>query len=568
MRLAVPASQVTVASFGLSPATLEVIHGKLIAAVDEMAIITARTSMSPVIYEVLDYACGICRADGDLIAQANGITLFTGTFSEQVRFILRRFGDDMAPGDAFITNDPYEAGTHACDMAVIKPVFHHGRRVAFAINVAHWLDVGGTVPGSIPVDATSIFQEGLRLSGVRLARNDVLIPDVVTVISENVRLPALALGDLRAQFASVQRAAMRIEEVIADYGLDTLERSFTAILDLAEQESRLALAGIADGEYLCEDSIDGDGVTAEPIPVCCRVVKRADTLTVDFTGSAPTVRGPINCSEGATRSAVKTVFKALVGPSEPSNEGWFRPLRVILPADTVFSARKPAPTGWYYEGSVHASELVWKALAPLAPDRFSAGSYASLCVTYLTMTSADGDELVHIEPQHGGWGACHDRDGASGLISLTDGDTYNYSIELLEAKFPLLTERYGFNVEGGAGAGRFRGGYGLVREYRILSDEARGYCGFGRTRVRPWSLDGGEPGSLNYLEIVRNDGSRSRHDRDPRFDLRRGDVVRIVTGGGGGWGAPVDRDPALVARDIENGLIAPERPTSEAGRQP
>ena len=208
--------RLTVASFSLSPATLGVIHGKLIAAVDEMAIITARTSMSPVIYEVLDYACGICRADGDLIAQANGITLFTGTFSDQVRFIMRRFGNDMAPGDAFITNDPYEGGTHACDMAVIKPIFHDGRLMAFAINVAHWLDVGGAVPGSIPVDATSVFQEGLRLSGIRLACNDTLLPDVVTIISENVRLSALALGDLRAQRASVQRAATRIEEVITD----------------------------------------------------------------------------------------------------------------------------------------------------------------------------------------------------------------------------------------------------------------------------------------------------------------------------------------------------------------
>ena len=550
---------ITVASFGLNPATLEVIHGKLIAAVDEMAIITARTSMSPVIYEVLDYACGICRSDGDLVAQANGITLFTGTFSDQVRFILQRFGADMAQGDTFLTNDPYEGGTHACDIALIRPVFHNDRLVAFAINVAHWLDVGGAVPGSIPVNATSVFQEGLRLSGVRLTRNDVLLPDITAVICENVRLPQLALGDLRAQLASVRRAAARIEEIIADYGLDTLERSFTAILDLAEQESRNALRRLPDGEFLCEDEIDGDGVTGAAIPVRCRVVKKVDRLTVDFTGSSPTARGPINCSEGATRSAVKTVFKALVGPSEPSSEGWFRPLQVIVPPDTVFSARKPAPTGWYYEGSVHASELVWRALAPLAPERLSAGSYASLCVTYLTMRANDGSELVHIEPQHGGWGACRDRDGASGLISLTDGDTYNYSIELLEAKFPLLTERYGFNVEGGVGAGRFRGGYGLVREYRILSASAEGYCGLGRTRVPPWSMDGAAPGSVNYVEIVRSDGQRLRLGREPHFDLARGDVVRIVTGGGGGWGPPRLRAQALIDSDIANGLLSADQ---------
>ncbi len=356
--------------------------------------------------------------------------------------------------------------------------------------------------------------------------------------------------------ASVLRASTRIEEAIADYGLETVERAFAAILDLAEQESRAALLCLPDGTYASTDVIDGDGVCQKPIAVQCKIIKLAGNLTVDFSGSSPTVAGPINCSEGAARSAVKTVFKAIVGPSAPSNDGWFRPLRVVLPPDTIFSARKPAPTGWYYEGSVHASELVWKALAPLAPDRLSAGSYASLCVTYLMMPAGNGSDLVHIEPQHGGWGACRDRDGASGLISLTDGDTYNYSVELLEAKFPLLTERYAFNVEGGAGAGRYRGGYGLIREYRVLTETAQGYCGIGRTAVAPWSMDDGDPGTLNYVEIVRNDGSTSRLSRSPNYDLQKGDLVRIVTGGGGGWGSPEDRDRQDVARDIQDGLLS------------
>ena len=349
---------------------------------------------------------------------------------------------------------------------------------------------------------------------------------------------------------------------------ECIEQAFAAILDLAEQESRAALLRLPDGTYASSDAIDGDGVSSRPIAVQCKVIKLGDSLTVDFSGSAPTTAGPINCSEGATRSAVKTVFKALVGPSEPSNEGWFRPLRVVIPPDTIFSARKPAPTGWYYEGSVHASELVWKALAPLAPDRLSAGSYASLCVTYLTLPAGDGSDLVHIEPQHGGWGACRDRDGASGLISLTDGDTYNYSIELLEAKFPLLTERYGFNVEGGAGAGRCRGGYGLVREYRILTETAQGYCGLGRTAVAPWGMDGGHPGSLNYVEIVRADGSAERLGRSPRYDLKRGDIVRVVTGGGGGWGPPEDRDRLEVVQDILDGLLSEEQAIAQYGAAP
>jgi N-methylhydantoinase B len=543
----------------VDPATLEIVHGKLMACVDEMGIITARTSMSPVIYEVLDFACGVCRADGDLVAQANGITLFTGTFSDQVRFIKERFDGEMQPGDSFVTNDPYRGGTHACDMAIVTPLFHDGRVVAYAINVAHWLDVGGAVPGSLPPDATSVFQEGLRLPGFRVTRDDRILPEIERLIAENVRLPLLALADLRAQLASTRRAAARVAEIIADYGLGTFEDCCEAILNDAERRSRAALEALPDGEFEATDVIDGDGVSDAPIPVRCRVTKRGNSLSVDFTGTAPTAAGPVNCAAGATRSAVKTVFKALVGPQDPSNEGWFRPLDIVLPPRTVFSAEKPSPTGWYYEGSVHASELVWKALAPVAPERFPAGSYASLCVTYITGRDAHGEEFVHIEPQHGGWGACRDRDGSSGLISLTDGDTFNYSVELIEAKFPLFVERYGFNTEAGAGAGRHRGGYGLVRDYRVLAGQAWGYCGFGRTATPPWGVDGGRDGSLNALRIREPSGAtRLTLSRCARFDLSPGDVVAIATGGGGGWGDPAGRDAAAVARDVEDGLLSPE----------
>jgi N-methylhydantoinase B len=244
-----------------------------------------------------------------------------------------------------------------------------------------------------------------------------------------------------------------------------------------------------------------------------------------------------------------------------------RPLSIIAPPGTLFTAERPSPTGWYYEGSVQASELVWKALAPILPERFSAGSYTSLCVTYIAGHNAAGELFVHIEPEHGGWGACHDRDGANALIALTDGDTYNYSIELIEAKFPLLVERYGFNVEGGVGAGRFRGGYGLVREYRVLAERAEVYCGFGRTVTPPWPMDGGEPGSVNYLEIVSTDANTVKLGRSPTRQVRQGDLVKIVTGGGGGWGTPSDRDPAAVSSDVESDLISPDHARRIYGRQ-
>ena len=213
----------------------EIIIGKLLATVDEMAIVLARTSMSPVVYEVLDFACGICDAQGELIAQTNGITIFTGTFSTQVRFIRARFGDAMVPGDTFLTNDPFEGGTHACDFAIVRPVFHAGRIVGFAIAVAHLLDVGGTVAGSLPPDGTSVFQEGLRLSGIRLTRDDRLIDDVVRIIIENVRLPQLTLGDINAELAAVRIAERRLGEAVGKYGLAAVGDTFTWILTASER---------------------------------------------------------------------------------------------------------------------------------------------------------------------------------------------------------------------------------------------------------------------------------------------------------------------------------------------
>ena len=534
--------------------TREVITGKLLATVDEMAIVLARASMSPVIYEVLDFACGICDARGDLVAQTNGITVFTGTFSRQVHFIIERFGGDMAPGDTFLTNDPFEGGTHACDFAVIRPVFADGNIVAYAIAVAHLLDVGGAVAGSLPPNASSVFQEGLRLSGVRLTRGDRIVDDLIRIVVENVRLPNLVLGDINAELAAVRIAERRILEAAAKYGVAALDATFAWLIAVSEARARAVIEALPDGDYSASDVIDGDGESEASIPICVTVRIRGSEIEADFTGSSPARNAPINCSRGALVSAVKTIMKALVAPHEPSNEGWFRPLTVTAPDGTIFTAQKPSPTGWYYEGVAQATDLVWRALAPLAPERFSAGSYLSLCATYFSGAAADG-LFVHIEPQNGGWGATSARDGASGLIAVTDGDTYNYSIELLEAKFPLLIRCYEYDVDNGVGAGRFRGGFGLLREYEIESDGVILHASYGRTATPPWAIDGGSPGSRNGIEVVRGH-SRRRLTRPSDFPLDRGDRVRIRTGGGGGWGEPQSRDPAAVARDVRDGLVS------------
>ncbi len=537
--------------------TLDILSGKLAAAVDEMGAVLARTSMSPVIYEILDFACGLCDADGRLIAQGNGITLFTGTFSEQVRHLIGKHGDRLVPGDVYVSNQPYDGGTHACDVAIMRPVFlADGSLLAFAVAVAHWLDVGGAKPGSLPPDATEVFQEGLRLPCIRLCRDNEVEPDLLDILRVNLRFPEMAIGDLNAELAATRIAERRLIETAERYGAETLRQAFRHILERDAAASRRAVAALPDGVYEAEDWIDGDGISDERIAVRVKVTKTGETMTFDYSGSAAARRAPINCTRGALLSAVKTVFKALVDPQAPANDGWFQPLEVLAPPGTVFTAEPPAPVGWYYEGSAQASELAWKALAPLAPERFGAGSYMSLTVAYLCGRGGEGRQgYVHIEPAHGGWGATREADGASGLIALTDGDTYNYACEVIEAKFPLRLRRYALNTEGGGGAGRHRGGFGLVREYEILEEGNFLYCSVGRSETRPWGLAGGEPGSCNRIEIERG-GEVMALARSPHLDLHPGDRVRVITGNGGGYGSPVERPRAAVDADLAAGYVS------------
>ena len=392
--------------------TREIVRGKLLAVADEMGVVLARSSMSPVIYEVLDFACGFCNADGELVSQTNGITVFTGTFSIQINIIKEKFAGRIRPGDIYMLNDPYRGGTHYNDVGIVKPVFVDGELFAFAISISHWTDVGGKSPGSLPADATEIFQEGICFPGIHVYKEGERQDAIFEMIAANVRLPKMALGDLNAALASVRIAEKRCLELCEKYGKRAVSETFRHILTLSERVSREAVAALPDGTYTAEDWVDGDGISEERFRTKVAVTIEGDSITVDYSGSCEQLQGPVNCSRSALVSAVKTVFKAIVDPQSPSNEGWFRPLKVAAPDGTVFTATKPAPVGWYYEGTGQASELAWKALAPIAPKRVSMGSANSLCVTVLGgHDRAKGEPWVMIEPSMVGWGATDERDG-------------------------------------------------------------------------------------------------------------------------------------------------------------
>ena len=363
--------------------TQEIIRSKLLAVTSEMGTILARTSMSPIVYEVLDFACGITDAAGAVIAQDNGLCLFTGTFQPQVASILEKFpASSMQAGDIYMTNSPYGGGTHNPDIALILPIFVDAILIGFGISVTHWTEVGGKVLGSISPDSTEIYQEGLQFPRLRLYCAGQINQAIVDIIEANVRLPLMSIGDLNAGVAAVRVADTRVREIARRYGTSELLQCFDTIMDHGEAMARLALASVPTGVYTATDFIDGDGITEDRIPIQVKVTVDHERFVADFTGTSKQTAGAINCSRGALLSACKTVFKAIIGPQLDSNEGLFRPFELIAPEGTIFTATRPAPTGWYYEASANATELIWKALAPVLPHS-TLGRFLSLTLCLL-----------------------------------------------------------------------------------------------------------------------------------------------------------------------------------------
>ena len=334
------------------------------------------------------------------------------------------------------------------------------------------------------------------------------------------------------------------------------------VLDRGEQLARLALAKIPHGVFTAADLTDADGLGHGPFPVQVRVEMSGTQVRCDFTGSHPQVPGPINCTWSGLVSGVRTVFKAITDPAEPATDGWFRPLEIVCPPGTVFTAQRPAPVAAYFESTEMATDLVWKALAPAFPERLTAGSYISTCSTSLALTHpGTGEPTLLVEPQAGGWGASRVKDGEHALFTAGDGETYVIPAEVAEQRYGIRVERFGFHIVEGAGAGRLRGGRGLVREYRIACDDALLTLAWGRHLFPPWGTAGGRDGSPNYVEVLRPGAAAEagpavqRYGKVSRLRLRRGDLVRLVTGTGGGFGDPRERDPALVLADLRDGII-------------
>jgi len=541
----------------IDPFTVEVIKRALISAAEQMFVAFGRTSKSSVIYEVLDYGCAVTDANARMIAQANGIPPFIGVLSDAVQEILDKFGlEGLDEEDVIILNDPYMGGaTHQNDVVLVMPVFYQGKPIMFAASKGHWNDVGGKDPGSWSPNATEIYQEGLQFPAVKLFERGKEVQGIVDILTRNIRIPEMILGDMRAQAASLQVAASRITQICDKYGLDTVLESIEIYLEQGRQEALEELKSLPKGEFTAEEYIDDDGLGGDPVLVKVKVTITDDEFIVDYTGTGKTCRGPINAPLSALISTAKFAYKAVVSPHGSSNEGLFAPLKVIVPEDTVFNPKRPAPISTYWESDSYAGDVIWKALADAIPTRITAGHFLSVCGTTVSgIDDRSGEWFFSVEPNAGGWGAGLGKDGESGLVCSGDGETYVLSIEVAETRYPFVVDQFALNVVDG-GHGKWRGGYGLVKDYRITNSGAYVTASFGRNKFPPWGLAGGMGGTPNSVEIRATDGEIERRGRFSKEELHAGDVARFITGMGGGYGDPRERDPQAVFDDVLDGYI-------------
>ncbi len=547
---------VAVSDAGITPIELEIIYNALTAAAAKMDVTIWRTSRSTVVRELLDYSTAVFDAQGHNVAQSARIPQHLNSMGAALRSLLERHvdADGWGPDDVILTNDPYCGAQHLNDLLVFKPVFHDGERVAYVGTLCHHIDVGGMAPGSYAATATEVFQEGLRLPPVRLIEGGRLNEAVWAIIGQNVRKPALTLGDLQSQLASLNVGSAAIGRLAARYSAPELKAAMAQILDMSEAAMRAAIRAMPDGSYTFEDVLDSDGLSEEPVRLHARLTIAGDSITVDLTGCADQQRGPINCTPAMSNCAVYYALIAAADGAVPANAGCYRPITIIHRPGSVTDCRPPASVAHRVAVTHRLANVLFGALHQVMLDRIPAAYYGGSYVATFQTIAEDGRREVLVEIEIGGAGAGPDRDGANAW-SCGMHNNSNIPIEMIENQMPLTITHYGL-APGSGGDGAHRGGLGLVREWRIDSPTCIITANMDRFVHPPYGLAGGGSGGLGRLERIRD---RETVPIPPKSDgvmLKRGDIVRLTTSGGGGFGEPSARSPAAIARDLRLGYTA------------
>ncbi len=551
------------------PVTREIIKNALMSAADTMALTVVRTARSAVIKHGMDFSTSIFNAEGEQVAQGLTLPPHLGSMAPALEGVMNAFGGDVRPGDIFANNDPYEGGSHLPDIFLFKPVFVNDTLIGWSCCIGHQTDIGGRVAGGNACDNTELFQEGLILPPLKLYERGELNRAVWRILEKNVRVPEIVLGDVQALLAAVQFGERDLLRLADDYGLEDLKSYMTDILDTTERLTRAEITGLPQGEWEFTDYIDNDGIDPQPIAIHANLKIDGDEVFVDFDGTSPQAKGSINPNFAYTKSNVYAVFKCLIDPAIQSNSGFFRAFNITAPEGCFVNPQHPAPVAARGLAGFRICHTLFGAMAQAMPGKIPAAWGGGEVGISFGGYHRDRKAWVYLEFNNDGpRGGGPQFDGADGLSSPVL-NMANTPVESIEADQPLLIERFGLYPDT-AGAGKFRGGLGLIRDFRILADEATFQLRTDRTDFLPWGVEGGKPGTptRNYLNPDEPTGDAPEGRKLPGkhlTTLKKGDLYRMIQAGGGGYGDPLERDVYAVLDDVEQEKLTVEYARREHG---
>ena len=545
------------------PIEFELFKNAIFAIADEMAVTICRTTYSGVLRDNMDFSTALADADGKMVAQGLTLPGHLGSIPAALAVVVERFKGDINPGDMFILNDPFDGGMHLPDIFIFQPLYHDGRHIAFAATISHHSDVGGRVPGSNASDSTEIYQEGLRIPPLKLFEAGKRNETMWSLIEKNVRIPIQVLGDLRAQLAACHIAETQFDELVTRYGIDKLSLYMEEVIDYAERLTRAAVRELPDGEWSFEDWIDDDGIDRDrPIRLFVTITKSGDSMTVDWTGSSPQVKGAINSTLSFTVAHSVAAIRSVLPLNIPSNEGVFRVIKVIAPAATITNMVLPAACAARGLTGFRMGDCMFGALAMMLPDRVCAASDGGNTGVSIGGYDDQRKPYIYVDFSCGTHGGRPWADGWQGNSSMF-ANMASQSIEVIETEQPMQILSYEF-IPDRAGPGKFRGGAPFRRDYRFLEREAVLQVRSDRRKFRPYGLYGGYPGkpSANSLNP---EAENLALESKITMNIEYGTVFRHELAGGGGWGDPLERDVDKVLTDVRNELVSPEAALADYG---
>jgi N-methylhydantoinase B len=538
----------------VDPVTLQIVANALASIADEMATTIFRTAHSSVVRDGMDFSAVVRDAQGRTVSQAVSVPFHLGSIPAAMETLLDHYGDRMRPGDVFLMNDPFDGGIHLQDMFVFKPVHAGGELVAFTAATAHHGDVGGRLPGSSACDNTEIFQEGIRLPWLRLYDEGEPVEDVFKIVEANVRIPRMTFGDLGAQVAACSVAERELLALVERYGRETLAELMEALIDHTEQLVRQEIGTWPDETASFTDYLGSDGIDVCDVPITAHVTISGDEVTADLTDSAPMVRGALNSTRSFVQACVYQAVRAALTVDVPNTAGAFRPIHVLTKPGTVAEVVMPGASSMRGVTGFRVLDAVNGALAQLLPDRVPAAGEGGNTLAIFGAERPEGGRFVFYELVVGTWGATPEADGNDGLTNAASLAA-NVPVEVAESEYPIVVERYGLVPDSG-GAGLHRGGLAVERVWRCLTPDTSLIVRSDRAHHPPYGLAGGSSGAPSDNVLVRGDGAPEVLPPMFSIEIEAGDVYEHRTAGGGGWGDPLERDPAAVAADVANEKVS------------